>query len=342
MTIRILYITIFLINFSNSTKSNDNRYMFDFAVDKETPSGAVVSIDAYKSIKNDDLIKANNQENYNRMEWISIGDPQLHGDLKKPFKFTTIGFNMRIQILNNHDKQLIKKEIKEKYDIEVHINQIKRKKLDHIECRVQFNIENKTLTLYGTVQHYNRNPYEVWFNYNENLNENRLLKKFLEEKNSEDLMISCQTKDNQTGQTNNYKIEITTELPEKHLEIEEKFGQIEQKLHAIFNEINKLNTQNNIINGRISNENQLANNKMNEYINQFELSNAITDKTIEDVLTKQNEYENKHAKNVNEFKSLVEKFNDLEQKFNSTINTFLIDISEKFSLLENRNGTKSQ
>ena len=101
---------------------------------------------------------------------------------------------MKIQMLNNLDKQLIKNEILEKYDVIVNNNQIKSQIIDHMECEIEFEIDSETLNLKGTVQNYDRNPLEVWFNYKQDARENQLFQKFLIEKSSQNLMVSCVTK----------------------------------------------------------------------------------------------------------------------------------------------------
>lgn len=91
------------MNFANSNQLNDNDDVFDLSIEKDTISGKVVSIDVFKSTKNDAIIETNDQAKYNRLEWFSIGDPQLTQNNNQPFKFTASGFYMKIEMLTNLD-----------------------------------------------------------------------------------------------------------------------------------------------------------------------------------------------------------------------------------------------
>jgi hypothetical protein len=159
----IVIITI-ILNFVYSNKSNDSQYEFDFTFDKKVGSGREISIEVFKSNKNDAIIAAKDQEKFNYLEWFSIDGPQIYQE-KRKFRPIALGFNMEIQILSNEDKQLIKRRIFEIHNIEVAINQIKRQELDHMDCTIQFEDTADAYILRGSVYEYKRNPLEVWFNY---------------------------------------------------------------------------------------------------------------------------------------------------------------------------------
>jgi hypothetical protein len=295
-----LILTIFSIKvFSN--KSSDNEYELDFSIEKETLSGTQVSFDVLKSTKNDVIIESNDRAQYNRLEWVSIGDPQLFKKDNQPFRFAAIGFEMKIQILNHLDKQLIKNEIFRKYNIETDMKNIKTKKINQMECNIQFEIESETLNLRGTVQHFNKNPFEVWFNYKDNSKEYKLFQKSLET-NKDDIIVSCSIGNNKTGYSNNIKIEISMQFNKKLLGMEDKYLKFEKEI----NETNKnLKSELNFLKNH---SNQLED-RFNKYINQMEIN----------IIRELNKLNNKFNSSLEQIASIEKKFKEFENKLRSKL-----------------------
>jgi hypothetical protein len=210
----ILLITI-LLNFVYSNKSSDSQYVFDFSFNKNAGSDRVISIEVFKSTKNDAILSAKEQEKYNLLEWVSIGDAQINLRENRSFKRIALGFNMEIQMLGKEDKQLIRNKIFEINNIEVNINQIKRKELNQMECTIQFEHTGDAYTLRGIVQDYNRNPLEVWFNYTSDCKEYKAFWNYLDRKNMEDLRILCLVSSSITENTKSIKIDISRSLSNK-------------------------------------------------------------------------------------------------------------------------------
>jgi WD40 repeat protein len=225
MLIRIFVIIIIFLNFAASNKSNENEYVFDFSFDKRVGSRRELSIDVFKSTKNDAIILTKAQEKYISLEWISIGDPQLYHNDYRVFKPMALGFNMEIHMLSNEDKRLIKNRLFEIYQIEININQIKRQKLGNMDCTIEFEDTADAYTLRGTVQDFNRNPLEVRFDYKLVSEEYSAFWNYLNRKNMEDLRVLCQINSSINNYSKNIKIDIIRNLTEG-LECEDKMQEI--------------------------------------------------------------------------------------------------------------------
>jgi hypothetical protein len=100
-----------LLNLVYSNKSNDSQYVFDFGFDKKADSGREISIDVFKSTKNDAILSA-------------IGDPQIQKRENLTFRHIALGFYMEILILSMVNKELIKERIYEIHYIELDTKQI--------------------------------------------------------------------------------------------------------------------------------------------------------------------------------------------------------------------------
>jgi hypothetical protein len=231
-----LIITIFF-NYVVSNKLTDNEYVHDFKIDETS-----VSIDVFKSTKNDAIIGKNDVTKFNQLEWVSIGDPHLYQDDNRPIG--SLGFYIKIQMLSNSDKDRIQDMIKEKHNITVNTNQIRTKKINQMECTIQFEKDN----LKGTVKHYNQNPLEVYFNYKEDSKELNSFLKFIKENYNEDLNVSCLIQNNRTGYSQNITIEIPKLFKKKllgiddnYLSLQEKIIKIEERLSSVINEFKKVN-----------------------------------------------------------------------------------------------------
>jgi hypothetical protein len=215
MILRIFVITCVFFNFAYSNKLNGNQYVLDFSFDKNTGSGSEISIEVFKSIKNDAIISARDRQNYDNLEWISIGVPQIYQLENRTLRPISLGFNMEIEILSKEDQLLIRNSISEIYNIEVDINQIKRIELDHMECTIQFEDRKDAYTLRGAVHGYDRNPLEVWFNYKSVSEEYSAIMSYLNNSNIEDLRVQCHLNSSITNLSKNLKIDILRSFSEE-------------------------------------------------------------------------------------------------------------------------------
>jgi hypothetical protein len=312
---KTIIIITFLLNFVYSNKSKDSQYEFDFGFDKKDGSGREILIEVLKSTKNDAIFSAKDQEKCNHLEWMSIGDPQIYQPENRTFMPNSLGFTMEIQMLSKKDKQLIKQRIFEMHNIEVDINQIKRQELDHMDCTIQFEHTGDAYTLKGTVQDFDRNPLEVWFNYTSVSEEYLAFESILKEKNIEDLRVICQINSSIYNFSKNIKIDFTKNLTEKP-----ESEDLEQDL-----EINKLKNQ---TENNLENQNDIKIRKLDDSLNDLKaqlnefrsLFETRIDASLEDLKTRINEFRSLFVAKLDaSLKDVKTQLNKIEDQFETKI-----------------------
>jgi hypothetical protein len=121
--------------------------------------GERFSFEVFYTKENENILERKDEKKYKFLKWYSIGQPVLIeslGSLRskriKLFHFTNKGFYATIQILSDDQKELIIKEIKKVYKIDIKINQIDTLKLNKFECGIKFRDDDgEVLSINGTV-----------------------------------------------------------------------------------------------------------------------------------------------------------------------------------------------
>ena len=114
-------------------------------------NGAHIYVDAFKSSINDDIIRNKLQNQYNRLQWESLGVPSLvltsqttnanstgSRGVLVTWSNNNTGFNVFIETLTDEYRSLLKEKIERQYSIVIDsTNQIKRLTSVNIECEIK-------------------------------------------------------------------------------------------------------------------------------------------------------------------------------------------------------------
>lgn len=87
------------------------------------PDLVVKNITAFKSINNDLILKNNQTSKFKDLLWYSVGSDSFQSN--EPIYSSYFNFWLHTKSLTNEHKELLKKQVKEKYNFTINIDQIK-------------------------------------------------------------------------------------------------------------------------------------------------------------------------------------------------------------------------
>jgi microcystin-dependent protein len=113
-------------------------------------------VEAFRSIQNDEILKNQDRNRYNQLEWYSIGLPRLvvfpsknNTNQQSKLLWTPEGFFVNVDMLTFQHKQEFKKVIQRKYQIEVKEHQILYLRPASIQCNIRFFSERVIYNISG-------------------------------------------------------------------------------------------------------------------------------------------------------------------------------------------------
>ncbi|RNA30085.1 tail fiber [Brachionus plicatilis] len=138
----------------------------DLTVDYRTFTGSV-TIEAYKSSHNDEIISNKDSDKYSRLTWLSLGNPRLvcfqHKNSIKKIDTNNEGFSIYIETLTQDHVDVLKKNIKDKYKININPTQIVKLVPSNFECEFTITDVRKKFTYEGKAHQLNSPQIEVFF-----------------------------------------------------------------------------------------------------------------------------------------------------------------------------------
>ena len=133
--------------------------------------GKIKLMEAYRSTKNDLILRNNKTYEFGQLEWHSIGSPSLSQSLSKNsslsftniFHMTPSGFYIYIDMLNEAQKEAFIKKIKSRYNIDVDMTQIIKLKPSKLQCTIELICENENHIVNGSLKAFIDFPLKVEF-----------------------------------------------------------------------------------------------------------------------------------------------------------------------------------
>lgn len=167
----LFYVELLVLINLSFQQSNINNIVFDLAdlaIDFEVDSGWI-SLEAFKSSLNDNIINAKQKEKYGQLNWLSIGYPKLvlsssiNSGSSSIFTFLPEGFFVKVDMLTSQHRILFKDVVKRKYGIDVKAEQIVSMIPSSLECSVSFYQNDEKFLINGRVNQMNTFPYRIFF-----------------------------------------------------------------------------------------------------------------------------------------------------------------------------------
>ena len=156
---------------NKETQKNIVFDLADLSIDYVDKNLNEIHLEAFKHSVNDLILKEGNNSKYGRLNWVSIGNPEIEvkrfGNYSKPIfnDFTQKGFSIRVQMLTKEHKMVFHKLIKKIYGIDVDLDQIVNLVPSKFDCKTSFYLEeeDKMVLITGSVENFNRYPLRIDF-----------------------------------------------------------------------------------------------------------------------------------------------------------------------------------
>jgi hypothetical protein len=194
----LIYILMICIIFSTKSQSSpiqnsiNENILFDLTTEliKINVEGVVHSIEAFKPIKNDQILTKKDETNYANLIWYSYGYPTiLASDNQSPFYFNSKGFYIQVETLTKQHRSLIINELETKYSIELNDNQVKNLIPSKFECKLEIECD-QFYYLDGQVANTLDFPLKVNFNVSKSSKEMKCLQDIVRE-SEDDFNFDC-------------------------------------------------------------------------------------------------------------------------------------------------------
>jgi hypothetical protein len=172
--------------------SINENILFDLTTEliKINVEGVVHSIEAFKPIKNDQILTKKDETNYANLIWYSYGYPTiLASDNQSPFYFNSKGFYIQVETLTKQHRSLIINELETKYSIELNDNQVKNLIPSKFECKLEIECD-QFYYLDGQVANTLDFPLKVNFNVSKSSKEMKCLQDIVRE-SEDDFNFDC-------------------------------------------------------------------------------------------------------------------------------------------------------
>ena len=234
----LLFIFSNLVKVQSSNAKNENRSKretsnfkegdnvafekADIVIDYHLSESKIIQLEAFKLLSNDDILLKNDSINYPKLHWFSLGYPQLtkmknEKEEYKLFHFKSTGFFTFISMLNNFFKELIIREVKRVYSIDIQKEQVTALAVSKLECKIRLKCKKDFVDFIGSVNHFKEWPMRMDFEFNKY---NEMYEDCIRDKLSlldEDLDLKCQAiKESKKSKSNilqmNFKTQSENEL----------------------------------------------------------------------------------------------------------------------------------
>lgn len=137
--------------------------------------GKSTVMEAYRSTRNDEILRNNKTLQFGQLEWHSIGSPTLAHLTNKHsstlsyaqvFETHQDGFNILFEVLTNSQKEVFRDKIKSKYGINVDLNQIIKLVPSELKCSLDVICpDGKRVKIEGEAESLSEFPLKVSFKY---------------------------------------------------------------------------------------------------------------------------------------------------------------------------------
>lgn len=168
-------------------------------VNYDLDSSTTITLEAFttKNVKQI-VFQKNKSTTFNRLTWMSLGYPKLleknlsYTNQSRIFHFYDQGFYAFIETLNKDYKNVLTRDLFDKYSINVDNSQILNIPLAYFGCEIVLYDQKhlKNVSIIGKVRNFNQHPYKLIFNVHSNSTERNLF----EEKtkvSERDIFIDC-------------------------------------------------------------------------------------------------------------------------------------------------------
>lgn len=165
-----------------------------------------IQLEAFKSSYNDAILSKKNTSEYGKLNWVSLGNPTLiktanirNRSISNIFHFSTEGFYTYVEMLTEQQRLTLLQSIKNKYQIDVSIDQIVNLGLSRFQCNLNLFSNNIKMVLIGEVTEFQTFPLRMNFWAPVNSKERLAFQKRLLETESEeyaDLILGCEIASN--------------------------------------------------------------------------------------------------------------------------------------------------
>ena len=208
LLIYLLLLFVCLISFT----MNADDHIFtvpDLSLDyNRTLSNEIIHLNAFKTIRNDEILAKNDSSRHSQLQWVSIGSPRLvmipsfnkmsNTTMASLVEFKSESFSLKFTMLTDVDKWQLQKEVKRRKNIDVSMESFINVKPEHVVCMIEIYDQDldQSFQLKGQVYDFRRSPYELRFKYKRNSLERLAFQKRLNDSTSlsDHMDIDCNVK----------------------------------------------------------------------------------------------------------------------------------------------------
>ena len=173
---------LFVCLISLSMNADDHIFTVpDLSLDyNRTLSNEIIHLNAFKTIRNDEILAKNDSSRHSQLQWVSIGSPRLvmipsfnkmsNTTMASLVEFKSESFSLKFTMLTDVDKWQLQKEIKRRKNIDVSMESFINVKPEHVACMIEIYDQDldQSFQLKGQVYDFKRSPYELRFKYKRN------------------------------------------------------------------------------------------------------------------------------------------------------------------------------
>ena len=155
-----------------SSAGNDANIAFDLPDVTATieSSTGTFQLEAYRSVKNDEIMRAADTARKSELFWVSVGHPSFvktpmwHSEKLRLFHFSYSGFSSYIEMMNDDQRHILATAARSKYRLSVADNQIVNLVLSSFECSLKlYDSVGKKHLIKGSVSTFRHFPLRIDF-----------------------------------------------------------------------------------------------------------------------------------------------------------------------------------
>lgn len=209
----------------------------DLTVDYRTPDGSV-TIEAYKSSSNADIISNKDKDKYSQLTWLSLGNPRLVPfNSSKKIDTNNEGFSIFIETLTDDHIELLNKKAKDKYKIDINPTQIVKLVPTDFECEFTITHARTKLIYRGKAYQLNKAKIEVFFYVPIGTEERTIF-----DTTNDDIRFFCKAIRSEAKKYKKNRIFISAEQIQDLKIVDEIFGPANE-VYLTRNQLNKLSSE---------------------------------------------------------------------------------------------------
>lgn len=171
----MIIIALLVLSIGKIIQSSDSEDVMIESIDltvEYNQDGKTAVMEAFRSKRNDEILKRNETRKFGQLEWHSIGYPTLtnlpskHSSypISNVFEITPTGFYILIEVLTDTQKKKFKDRVKAKYGINIDKSQIIKLVPSALKCTAKVVCSNGSpVTLYGEAKTLTNFPLNVEF-----------------------------------------------------------------------------------------------------------------------------------------------------------------------------------